>query len=369
LSGVSYFTWQLARSLHIEWNVSVLLMRSLIPKVIYPGRDRIGSDLSSFSYDPAIPVFDGIDWWWIPSIFNAARFMRRRRPDVVLMQWWTGAVAHSYLALALVARLRGSKVVLEFHEVQDVGEARVPLARGYARLMMAGILRQCSGVVLHSEYDSEIVAARYRTDDMRQTIIPLGPFDQYRLTENATPRRPCSSDALNILFFGVIRPYKGLENLVRAFGMLSEDEAASAWLTVVGETWEGWTLPSELISNHPYRDRITFVNRYVTDHELSEWLAGADLVVLPYLRSSSSGPLHTAMSMGLPIVVSSVGGLPEAAGSYVGARFVEPGDVQGIKEAILEHTKSRVRPPYEEKYSWNDSRSRYLAFFAEVRAE
>jgi glycosyltransferase involved in cell wall biosynthesis len=69
---------------------------------------------------------------------------------------------------------------------------------------------------------------------------------------------------------------------------------------VVGETWEGWTLPGEQIARSPRRDRITFVNRYVSDEELDGYLRGADAVVLPYLRSSLSGPLHVAMGYGLP---------------------------------------------------------------------
>ena len=66
----------------------------------------------------------------------------------------------------------------------------------------------------------------------------------------------------------MIRPFKGLEHLVEAFEAIPESEIAGYWLTVVGETWEGWTLPAERIAASPRRDRITFVNRYVSDAEL-----------------------------------------------------------------------------------------------------
>ena len=74
------------------------------------------------------------------------------------------------------------------------------------------------------------------------------------------------------MFFGLIRPYKGLEDLIKAFDALSATEAESFTLTVVGETWEGWELPAELIAASPYRDRINFVNRYVTDSEAAAFL-------------------------------------------------------------------------------------------------
>ena len=364
LSGLSYYTWQVANSLSCECDVSVVLMKALVPKFLYPGRRRVGEPLAAFAYDPGVQVFDGVNWWWVPSIVKAVRFLRRQRPEVVLMQWWTGAVAHSYLILALAARLMGSKVLLEFHEAQDVSEARLPLARRYARFFMRRILRLCSGIVVHSKFDSELVDNYYDLEDMPRVLIPHGPYDQYRSGGIGT--RECTIDDFNVVFFGVIRPFKGLEHLVRAFGELTPQQVASIWMTVIGETWEGWTLPNELIDAHPYRDRITFVNRYVTDEELAAWLGGADLVVLPYLRSSSSGPLHAAMSMGLPVVITSVGGLPEAAGSYEGVTFVEPGDVDAIKEAILHNVRLGIGRRYEDPHSWGDSRERYTGFFETV---
>ena len=88
---------------------------------------------------------------------------------------------------------------------------------------------------------------------------------------------------------------------------------------VVGETWEGWTLPLELIERSPYRDDIELVNRYVTDQEAAGYFQRADVVALPYLRSSASGPLAIAQAYGLPVVVTAVGGLVEAAADYTGA--------------------------------------------------
>ena len=108
------------------------------------------------------------------------------------------------------------------------------------------------------------------------------------------------------------------------------------WLTVVGETWEGHTLPAEMIARSPYRDRITFVNRYVHDSELDGYLRGADAVVLPYRRSSLSGPLHVAMGYGLPIVMTDTGGNVEAADGYAGIRLMPVGDVDALTERLRE---------------------------------
>ena len=154
---------------------------------------------------------------------------------------------------------------------------------------------------------------------------------------------------VNLLFFGTIRPYKGLESLLRVFSGLTPHEASGLWLTVVGETWEGCTEPARLVAASPYRDRISFVNDYVPDEVVSAAFGHADVVVLPYRRSSSSGPLHVAMNWGLPVVVTRVGGLPEAAAGYQGAVFVAPGDDNELRDGI------------GGRYAWLGCGSRILA--------
>ena len=163
-------------------------------------------------------------------------------------------------------------------------------------------------------------------------------------------------------FFGLIRPYKGLEDLIRAFEALPEDENAHYRLTIVGETWEGWNTPADLVATSPYRDRITFVNRYVSDAEVAEFFGKADAVVLPYHRASTSGILHIAMSHGLPVVVTYVGGLAEAVADYEGALVVPPGDPAALQNALLQVAKLRGKR-YADAHSWEDTVTGYQALF------
>jgi glycosyltransferase involved in cell wall biosynthesis len=134
---------------------------------------------------------------------------------------------------------------------------------------------------------------------------------------------------------------------------------------VVGETWEGWDLPASLIAGSPAADRITFVNRYVTDAEVDAFFAGAELVVLPYRRSSASGPLHIAMSHGLPVVVTAVGGLVEAAEGYPGARFAPPGQPEALAGAIREAAALTGRR-YADPSSWDQTVAAYTGLLTDL---
>lgn len=334
LSGISYYTTRLSNALATKFNVSVILMRQLLPTRFYPGRDRVGTDLVQMDYDSSIRVFDGVDWYWIPTIFQATRLLTRERPHVVVFQWWSGTVLHSYLALALFGRLLGARTLVEFHELLDVGEMALALPRMYANLVALLLVGIADGFVVHSEYDKNRVAHRYRLGDRPVIVIPHGPYDQYGTGDAPPVLREAPPSCCNLLFFGVIRPFKGLEDLIKAFDGIPEDQIGEYWLTVVGEPWENWTKPLEQIEQSPHRNRITLVDRYVADAEVAGFFAGADAVILPYRRSSASGPLHVAMSMGLPTIVTRVGGLPEAVEGYEGIILVPPGDADAIRAGM-----------------------------------
>jgi glycosyltransferase involved in cell wall biosynthesis len=362
LSGISYYTLRLANALVDQHETSVILMRQLLPTFLYPGRKRVGQRLTTLSYREDVHVFDGVDWYWLPSLFRMLTFLMRQRPEVVIFQWWTGTVLHSYTVLALAASLLRAKIIIEFHEVLDPGESRLLPARLYVKLLIPLLLRQADGFVVLSEYDKGLLERHYWPGQRPVVVLPLASFDHYQGEERF---REAPEDCCNILFFGVIRPYKGLEDLIEAFDTLSEHQISRYWLTVVGEPWEGWTLPLERISHSRYRKRITFVNRYVRDEEVAGFFRGADIVALPYHRSSASGPLHVAMSWGLPVVVTQVGGLVEAAADYRGAVFVPPCDPAALSVG-LERAEQLRGQRFDDPHSWARSVASYEILFQKL---
>src|SRR6476620_8247251 len=92
LSGISYYTTLLATELSKSHQVSIITMRKLIPKLFYPGRKRVGGKITELEYPKKLKVFDGIDWYWLPSMWNALKFLKQQKPEIVIFQWWTGAV-------------------------------------------------------------------------------------------------------------------------------------------------------------------------------------------------------------------------------------------------------------------------------------
>ncbi|WP_223884141.1 glycosyltransferase [Micromonospora craniellae] len=375
-SGISYYTCRVANALSARTTTGVLLMRRLIPRFLYPGRRRVGTHVHDLAYEPTVTVHDGVDWYWLPSLVRALRFVRRQRPELVVFQWWTAAVLHSYLVLAWYARRHGARVLIEWHEVQDTGEVRIPGVRRYARALIQRLIRLADGHVVHSEFDRAMLVEHYPLDGARYVVVPHGPYDHHveeapapaheAVTGAGTSTAKADDGVTEVLYFGVIRPYKGVEDLVAAFDSLPPEQAARLRLTIVGETWEGWHAPLRAAAASRYADRITIVNRYVSDAEVARFFAAADAVALPYRRSSSSGPLHIAMSSGLPVIVSEVGGLGEATDGYEGVLRVPPQDPAALAAALVEVTAYRGRR-FADVRSWDEIVEGYLELYGVER--
>jgi len=362
-SGISHYTYRLSSALAEDYPVGTLLIRRLVPRILYPGRKRVGSAVTNASYPPEISVYDGVDWYWGPSLTGALKFLDRQRPTVVILQWWTGAVLHTYLRLVRHAVQQGARVIMEWHEGQDVGEAALPGTRLYVQKLMPRLLSYVDAHVVHSDFDLKAVKAAYSLDNLPVHRMPHGPYDH--LIRSSTQVELAPDAPFRLLYFGVVRPFKGVEDLVAAFDLLDPDRAKEFRMSVVGETWEGWNAPNQAIARSRYSDLIERVDRYVTDTELTAYFEQADAVVLPYHRSSASGPLHIAMSAGLPVIVTAVGGLVEAVQEYPGAVLVPPKDPAALRNALLQLLAHRGRR-YADPHSWRRTVDGYRALIEQL---
>ncbi|MGO9656933.1 MAG: glycosyltransferase [Acidimicrobiales bacterium] len=376
LSAISYYSASVARALHRrEVDVRSLLIRNLCPRLLYPGRGHIGQyDLSVLHLD-GIPAYEALDWFSVPSLWVGYRLLRQQRPRVLLLQWWTSAMAHNYLALARYARRLGCSVVLELHELRDVGEQGIPLAGRYTHLVMSRLAAYTDGVIVHSQADQEAVPRQYpELGRLPSTVIFHGP--QEHGSDGSSPRgaRPAglpvpvrdTSRPVRFLYFGVIRPYKGLPELVRAFRTLVQ-EGLPVHLTVAGEPWSRSDQGlGELAECGP--ERCTTLLKYISDEEVAMLFADCDVLVAPYRRVSASGPISMAMGAGMPIVTTRIPALQEACESYEGVEWANVSDSDSLAGA-MRRALDRVGTTYDNPHSWDTNAELYLGFFSKILSQ
>jgi glycosyltransferase involved in cell wall biosynthesis len=338
LSGISYYTISLANAMSKKKNVAVVCFRQLLPTFLFPGKSHVGKNISDLSFSPEIPVLDGMDYNNPLTWVETYKFLKIQKPDIIFLQWWTASVAHMHLLLKLFASLTNKpRIIIEFHEVVDPLEEAILPIRLYSKITGRLLRKDLDAYITHSESDKRLVTERYAIDSEKIHVIPLGLFDQYGEPMEKTKSKEILSikEDFIVLFFGLIRKYKGIPYLIKAFEQLPSEILENSRLLIVGEIWEDKKELSDQITASPFRNRITLIDEYVPDEKVNVYFSAADIVVLPYLRASQSGIAHTAMSFGKPVVVSEVGGLKESMANYEGTFFVPPGDVNSIREAIL----------------------------------
>lgn len=224
------------------------------------------------------------------------------------------------------------------------------------------LLRAMDAVVVHSEHGRD-QAARLGVDPSRVHVIPHGAFDYLTRQEGEQPLPDelASVRAPVVLFFGLIREYKGVDVLLRAWRSVRDAEL--------------WIVGMPRVDMAPLRSLapagVRFVPRFVGDLELPPYFRRADLVVLPYRDADQSGVLYTALAFGKPLVLSDVGGFGE-----VGAgRLVPPGDEEALAAAIREllddpAARSELADAAARAaagpYSWDAVARRTLALYREL---
>ncbi|WP_319578865.1 glycosyltransferase [uncultured Methanospirillum sp.] len=359
LSGISYYTLRLSNALADHNKVTSILFRHMLPQRLFPGWKRVGTDLTSLKFSETIKLRDILDW------YNPATWIKAsnefRNADVIILEWWTSSVAHMYLALLLLNHTK-KPVMIEFHEVVDPLEFSVGPIRVYARVMGRLIRRMACRYVVHSEHDRQLIASHYRIPEYKIGVIPHGLYDQYPVLDQENSKRSLmAEDFFVFLFFGLIRPYKGVIHLIHAFEMLPDTVRDHSLLYIVGEAWEDHA-SLDAVSRSPAKDRIRLLNKYVSDDEIPLYFSAADALVLPYTRASQSGVAHIGISYGLPIIASQVGGLSESLSGYDGSTLVQSGDENELAHA-MEHTYSLGfrRYPVPVDLRWDSIATKYDA--------
>ena len=172
----------------------------------------------------------------------------------------------------------------------------------------------------------------------------------------------------NILFFGLIRHYKGLDILLEAFSGLGEDYQ----LIIAGEPYGSFEPYQKIIDRIPGRERIHLFPNYIKDSEVKDYFSAADLTVLPYRSATQSGISSVSYHFEVPMIVTAVGGLKETIGDTGTGIVAADVSAECIREeienyfsnpAIGESCKSHIREE-KKRLSWENF-SRDLLSFAE----
>ena len=276
--------------------------------------------------------------------------------DVVHFQW----LAVQPLDRHLLPR---RPTVLTAHDILP-REPRPLQVRAQQRLYAA-----VDAVIVHSQFGRDQLVEQAGLDPAKVRIVHHGALAYLtRQRPGELPAELRGTDRPVVMFFGLLRPYKGVDVLLDAW----RSAAADAELWIVGRP--RMAIEPLLAAAPP---TVRWATRFVSDAELAACFRRADIVVLPYLntdRFDFSGVLATALAFAKPVVLSDVGGFREVA-ELGAARLVAPGDPDGLTAALAEllsdggareRLSAAARAAADGPYSWEAAAQRTLALYREL---
>jgi glycosyltransferase involved in cell wall biosynthesis len=370
--GAAQHTTVLAHRLSAAGHDTVLVSwRAQYPKLLYPGQLTVA--------EPEAEPYPGMErplaWYRPDSWWLTGRRLARQGCDAVVLSVVTPVQAPAYLTLARAARAGGCTVVALCHNVLPHE------SRGADEPLMRALLRRVDAVIVHSG-EQAALAETLTTAPVQVAALPPhlphtgpGPAPAAPATAAAGSASPAASSSPaawpsspgasatpartagmqppgprhRLLFFGIVRPYKGLDILLRALA----EAGPQISLTVAGEIWDGREELQRLISDLGLQDRVTLSGGYVPTAEIPAVFAAADALVLPYRSATASQNALVAFQFGLPVIASRAGAIADAVDDGVNGILCAPGDAADLARAIralydpgtLERLRAGVRPP------------------------
>lgn len=333
--GIAQFNTELTRRLRDEGaTATVLAYRRTYPFFTRAGRQ--GTDPSVRREDvPSdrrlVPWFP---WTWVA----AAATIRRESPDVVVFQWWHPITALSSWYVARRARRAGVRIVFVCHNAWP--HEGFPFAPRLTRFALG------TADLLIALSDPVAAELRRLLPKTSVSVIPLPAVSVLEPKPDSSPdswrrRIDAPPGAKVVLFFGNVRPYKGVRDLIDAFPQVTA--STNAVLVVAGTFFESMDDYRARVEELGIGASVRLFDEYVPNEDVTTLFELADLLVLPYRSASQSGVIPVAATMRKPVVATAVGGIPDAlAGSGM---LVPPRSPEELGAAMVQALENPPPPP------------------------
>ncbi len=334
--GIAHFTERVTNGLqHAGHSILAISFARLYPRVFFPGRSQVEEERAEKAQSACI--IDSINPF---SWSRAARRILKGNGRAAIFMYWMPFFAPAYTGIARRLRRNGVRVVGIVHNAlpheRHIGD----------RFLTRRFLRSCDSVmVLSRSVEKDVLSL---APDVRVRFHPHPVYDQFGEAisqEAARSTLELERHGKVLLFFGMVRNYKGLHVLLDALPGVVRNYPEVV-LLVAGEFYEDVDRYRKQISHLGIGDHVRLVDRYIPSGEVRDYFSAADVVVQPYITATQSGVIQTAFQFGTPVIATDVGGLSETVGD---AGMIVPAEnPEALGRAIGRFFSEDLKPQMQE---------------------
>lgn len=348
--GLASFNERLALQFLNEGHEVVIYTFTLqYPNFLFPGKTQYstGAAPENLKIERKVSSVNPFNW------LKIGRELHKLNPDFLLFRFWLPFMGPCFGSIArLVKKNKHTKVIALIDNIipHEKRTGDKPFTNYF--------LKPIDGFITMSSVVQKDLEKFDQVKPRFNTVHPI--YDNF----GAIISREKALTALNLdpnfrylLFFGIIRDYKGLDLLLEAFSKINRQELGLK-LLVAGEYYANEDKYQQLITSLKLNDDVIVVNNYIDDKEVGNYFCASDLVAQPYKNATQSGVTQIAYHYETPMIVTNVGGLPEMVPNQKVGYVVEVNSTD-IKEAIEKFYQENKIAEFKlnlqeekQKYSW-----------------
>ena len=346
--GIAAFNERLAREFQSGGHeVDLYTFTLQYPGFLFPGKTQYveGPAPEDLNIERCLNSTNPFNWR------DVARTISRQHYDLALFAYWMSFFAPCYSAIA--RRLKKTKCIALVHNMMPHEKSLLD------RVFPPSFVKTMDGFVALSKSVLDDVT-KIDKHQKPKAWSPHPIYDHYgpvEPRETALERLGLDPQYRYLLFFGLVRAYKGLDWLIEAFA----DERLRKYplrLLVAGEFYDDKEPYLKAIQSYGLGNEIIVRDAFIPDHEVKDYFNAADIVVQPYKSGTQSGVTQVAYHFVKPMLVTNVGGLDEIVPNGKVGYAVSP-DARSIADALVDFFKNERLEEFrmnmlneKEKYSW-----------------
>jgi glycosyltransferase involved in cell wall biosynthesis len=298
--GIAQFNALLYRELEKEHDIEAVTFKRQYPGILFPGKTQFVTQEDSADPIPARRSLDSVNPF---SYWSTAKAIRKQKPDLVITKYWMTFFGPC-LGFVLGRQSRFTKRIAILDNV-------IPHERRFFdhRFNRYFLRRNDGFIAMTEKVKADLLSY---LPDAKCEVIPHPVYPQFgkKLKREEALKALDLEDLKEkriLLFFGIIRDYKGLDLLIETLGKLDD----RYHLLIAGEVYGSFEKYSRLIKSLKLEHRTHVIERYIADHEVPKFFSAADVCMLTYKSATQSGITGIAQYFELPMIATKVGGLGE----------------------------------------------------------
>jgi glycosyltransferase involved in cell wall biosynthesis len=359
--GIAQFNASLFRELENQHEIKAFTFKRQYPGFFFPGKTQYIETDNQVNPVPAVRVLDTINPF---SYYATAKAINSFSPDLLLMKYWLPYLAP---ALGSVAKKMNSKTkvisILDNVFPHEKGLFDLPLTRFF--------INQNDGFIAMNQFVSkELVSIKPGAKSVIAEHPVYNHFGKKIEKENSRQYLKIDTGKKTILFFGLIRDYKGLDLLINAFGRLGKDYQ----LIIAGESYGDFNKYQNQIDLLPNKKDIFVFNRFIPDAHVPYFFSASDVCVLPYRNITQSGIAGLAYNFDLPLITTNVGGLKEMIHHNKTGLLIDEISCEAIAKTIIYYFENRLPDLFipqikkiKSELSWNKFANGIMQFYETLK--